>query len=152
MLHSRLSLGNARERCISGRIKGCRQTATKDPRLHAVIFYCTVALYISIHGKYMSHFATLLVSVEFNNQLFYTKIKPPPTRRYTKLRKISYCLLWTRWKFGRRHVNVRHHKKGCLGGKHTQQKHFLSSSPLYGTTATAAMTVHPGTAVLLTLM
>lgn len=46
LLHSRLSLGNARERCISGRIKGCRQTATKDPRLHAVIFYCTVALYM----------------------------------------------------------------------------------------------------------
>lgn len=60
LLHSRLSLGNARERCISGRIKGCRQTATKDPRLHAVISYRTVAVYVSIRGKCMSHFATML--------------------------------------------------------------------------------------------
>lgn len=36
--------------------------------------------------------------------------------------------------------------------EHTQQKRSPSSSPLYGTTATAAMTLYPGTWVLLILM
>lgn len=50
------------------------------------------------------------MSVEFNKQLFYTKIKPPPTQRHSKLRETSYFLLWTRWKFRRRPVYVQHHK------------------------------------------
>lgn len=49
------------------------------------------------------------MSVEFNKQLFYTKIKPPPTQRHSKLRETSYFLLWTRWKFRRRPVYVQHH-------------------------------------------
>lgn len=93
LLHSRLSLGNARERCISGRITGSGQKATKESTPSAGMFYCTVAISISLHGQHVSCFATILMSVEFNNQLFYTKIKPPPTRRYSKLRKMSCFLL-----------------------------------------------------------
>lgn len=55
--------------------------------MYAAIFDFTVAIYISKHGKHLSYFAIMLVSVEFNNQLFYIKIKPPPTRRYLKLQK-----------------------------------------------------------------
>lgn len=129
LLHSRLSLGNARERCISGSIKGCTDRQQQRSPDYALTCFCTVAIHMSIHGKYVNHFATMLVSVDFNNQLFYTKIKPPPTRRYSKLQKICCFLLLTRWKFRRRPVNVRHYKKEVMVEKHTAETFvFLLSS------------------------